>query len=436
MVQAVVHCSRAIGAGSDVNCVGLARILTVVAVVLLAFVSERAKAAGQQPDFAAFLRGLWPEAQQLGVSRATFDRELSGVVPDYKLPDLVLPGRTSATSGGQAEFTKTPLEYLNVSYLAKLAEQGRVLKLQHAAALAQIERELGVDRHIVLAIWGRETAYGNYKLPHDAITVLATQAYAGRRKEQFRTELLYGLKMLEDKVVPRAAFKSSWAGAVGLTQFLPSEYFTLAYDLDKDGRKDIWTSVPDALASAANQLKQKGWVSGQPWGFEVRLPSGPSCLYEGIPNTRKVSDWVKLGVVRSGGRTIPKALENQDAFVLTPGGAFGPAFLVFENFMVLKRYNFADLYAVFVGHLADRMAGGPDFVAPWTTPKMLTTRELEEIQQRLKDKGLPIEKIDGKAGMNTRNLIGQYQKTNTLQIDCWPSAPLLQHVRSGAGAAR
>jgi lytic murein transglycosylase len=389
-------------------------------------------ASSAPSPFTAFLHSLWPEAQTLGVSRATFDRELAGLAPDLKLPDLVLPGRNEGSGGGQAEFTKTPLEYLNPSYLVKLAEQGRQLKVQHAAALAQIERELGVDRHIVLAIWGRETAYGNYKLPHDAITVLATQAYTGRRKDTFRKELLFGLKMLDDKVITRAGFRSSWAGAVGLTQFLPSEYFTLAYDLDKDGRKDIWTSVPDALASAANQLKNKGWVAGQPWGFEVRLPPGPSCLYEGIPNTRKVAEWSKLGVQRTGGRSTPKDLEATDAFILTPGGSFGPAFLVFENFMVLKRYNFADLYAVFVGHLADRMAGGPDFVTPWTTPKMLTTRNLEEIQERLKATGLPIEKIDGKAGMNTRNLIGQYQQTNKLSVDCWPSEPLLRHVRGAA----
>jgi lytic murein transglycosylase len=398
-------------------------------VMFCTIASVGAVRAAPPSEFSQFLQSLWPEAQTLGVSRATFDRELSGLSPDLKLPDLVRPGRVGTSGGGQAEFTKTPLEYLNPSYLAKLAEQGRTLKIQHAAALAQIEQELGVDRHIVLAIWGRETSYGNYKLPHDAISVLATQAYTGRRKDVFRRELLFGLKMLDERVITRAQFRSSWAGAVGLTQFLPSEYFTLAYDLDKDGKRDIWGSVPDALASAANQLKQKGWISGQPWGFEVKLPGGPSCLYEGIPNTRKVADWLRLGVQRAGGRAIPKDLEATDAFILTPGGSYGPAFMVFENFMVLKRYNFADLYAVFVGHLADRMAAGPDFVAPWTTPKMLATSELEDIQARLKAAGWPIEKVDGKAGMNTRNLIGQYQKVASLPVDCWPSEPLLRHVR-------
>jgi lytic murein transglycosylase len=409
----------------------LARLAGVLALLVSCVVCSAANAAEVQPSFPAFLQSLWPEAQALGISRAGFDRELKDLKPDLKLPDLILPGQKRESAGGQAEFTKTPLEYLNVSYLNNLAAQGRQLKTLHANGLAQIERELGVDRHIVLAIWGRETAYGNYKLPHDALQVLATQAYLGRRKAEFRKEFLYGLKLLDDRVVTRAAFRSSWAGAVGLTQFLPSEYYTLAYDLDKDGRKDIWTSVPDALASAANQLKQKGWVSGQPWGFEVRLPTGPSCLYEGIPNTKKVADWIKLGVVRAGARGIPKELEATDAFILTPGGAYGPAFLVFENFLVLKRYNFADLYAVFVGQLADKMSGGPEFEAAWTTPKMLTTRELEEIQQRLKAKGLAIEKIDGKAGMNTRNLIGQYQKSSKLTVDCWPSETVLRHVRSG-----
>ncbi len=384
------------------------------------------------PAFRAFVQDLRGDAKALGVTDTTFDRTFAGIAPDRSLPDLILPGQTRPSGAGQAEFTKTPLEYLNLGSLNTLAAQGRQLAVQHAATLTRIEQELKVNRHTLLAIWGRETAYGQYKLPHHVIRVLATQAHLGRRKELFRKELLMALKMVEDGVLNPATMKASWAGAIGLTQFMPSEYYDLAVDLDKDGRKDIWTSVPDALASAANQLKAKGWTDGQPWGYEVRMPAGAGCLYEGQPQARPTADWLTLGVARIDGKSIDQTRLKEPAFILAPGGAYGPTFLVFQNFMVLKAYNFADLYAVFVGHLADRIAGGGDFVARWTTPKMLTTRELEEIQERLKGRGYNIEKIDGKAGMNTRNMIGQYQQASGLPVDCWPAAPLLAHLRRPA----
>lgn len=404
----------------------------VSACALLAFMLAGAPTvhAAQDPAFRAFLNGLKPEARARGVSEATFERWLGGLEPDRTLPDLILPGQTRA-QGKQAEFTKTPLEYLDLPMLERLAGQGKRLAQQHAATLAQIEKEIGVDRHVLLAIWGRETAFGTYRLPHNMLRVLATQAYLGRRKETFRSELLIALKLIQDgQLDPNT--RASWAGAVGLTQFLPSEFETLAIDMDRDGKKDIWNSIPDALASAANQLKAKGWIGGQPWGYEVKLPQGGTCLYEGQPNARPARDWIAAGVVRSDGRKVPDKLLDAPAFILTPGGAYGPVFLVFENFMVLKRYNFADLYAVFVGHLADRMGGGGNFATAWTTPKIISTKEIEEIQERLKARGLPIEKIDGKAGMNTRNLIGQYQKGSGIAIDCWPGADVLSHLRRQA----
>jgi hypothetical protein len=217
---------------------------------------------------------------------------------------------------------------------------------------------------------------------------------------------------------------------------MPSEYYTLAYDLDGDGRKDIWGSVPDALASAANQLKGRGWVAGQTWGYEVRLPAGTSCLLEGPPNARKVGDWVKLGVVRVGNRAFPAEALDQEAFILTPGGAHGPAFLALENYMVIKRYNMSDLYALFVGNLADRIGGGGDFHARWGNVRQLSARGIEEIQRRLGERGYAIAKIDGKAGMNTRALIGAYQRKSGLKVDCWPSEALLLSLRGGSGGKR
>ena len=218
-----------------------------------------------------------------------------------------------------------------------------------------------MQRQFVLAIWGRETAFGAHKSSYYVVKALATQAYLGRRKDMFRTELLYALKMLQDGVRTRETMTGSWAGAMGLTQFMPSEYYTVAYDLDGDGRKDIWGSVPDALGSAANQLRAKGWVPNQTWGYEVRLPKDISCLQEGPDNAKPLGEWVKLGVVRAGG-DFPAAALDQQAFVLTPAGAYGPAFLALENFLVIKRYNMSDLYALFVGNLGDRIAGGGAFV--------------------------------------------------------------------------
>ena len=387
-------------------------------------------AASAQTRFQTFVDNLWPEARAQGVSRATFDAAFKGVQPNLALPDLVLPGKTERDVKGQAEFTKTPAEYIDRAYLARLATDGKALAATHRATLDRIEREIGIPRQYVLAIWGRETAYGRHKATHYAIQALATQAHLGRRKEMFRGELIYALKLLQDGIRTRENLKSSWGGAMGLTQFMPSYYYQLAYDLDGDGRKDIWNSVPDALASTANQLRDKGWVAKLPWAYEVRLPPQVSCQLEGPPQARPVRDWVKLGVKRARNEPFPQHVLDAEAFVLTPAGANGPVFLAFENFMVTKRYNMSDSYAVFVGNLADRIAGGGDFETPWSNVVQMPAHGIAEMQERLKAAGYPISKIDGKAGMNTRALIGAYQHAQGLKTDCWPSEATLKHLRA------
>ena len=406
------------------------RVCLLYAIALLsAMLLGPGRPSAQAPGaFPRFLEALWPEAQAMGVSRAIFDMALSGVEPDLTLPDLVLPGKEPK---GQAEFTKTPAQYINATYLTKLADQAKALQAQHGKWLEKIERELGVQRQFVLAIWGRETAFGQHRSSHYAVKVLATQAYLGRRKDLFRNELLYALKMLQDGLRTRATMTSSWAGAMGLPQFMPSEFYSVAYDLDGDGRADLWTSVADALGSAANQLRAKGWVANQSWGFEVRLPKSIACLLEGPENAKPVSEWVKLGVARIGGDFPPRSLDQQ-AFVLAPAGAHGPTFLALENFLVIKRYNMSDLYALFVGNLGDRIAGGGSFATPWSDVRQLSAKGIEEIQEKLQALGHAIAKVDGKAGMNTRSLIGAYQKANGLKIDCWPTEALLKHIRGKA----
>jgi lytic murein transglycosylase len=376
----------------------------------------------------AWLAALWPDAQAAGVSRATFDAGLKGFSPILTLPDLDVPGRPSNDARGQAEFTRAPSEYLDRTYLTRLAAQGKELAAKYKPALEKIESDLGVDRYSVLAIWGRETAYGNHKDPYDAVTALATEAYLGRRKDLFRTELIAALKMLEVGV-PRSLMRSSWAGAMGLTQFMPTEYFKHAHDLDGDGKTDIWGSVPDALASAASQLKGKGWVAGETWGYEVRLGAGADCAYEGPTQERPISEWAKLGIVRANGRPWADRELALSAYLMSPAGGYGPSFLVLENYKVIRRYNTSDLYAVFIGNLADRIAGGGDFKTPWGGTGPQKTSNIEEIQERLRTLGYDVEKIDGKVGSNTRKVIGLYERASKLKVDCWPSDAVLDHIR-------
>jgi lytic murein transglycosylase len=381
--------------------------------------------------FQTWLQSLWLEAQNIGVSRATFDIATRGLEPDLSLPDLIIPGKPQAPQG-QAEFVRTPAEYMSQATLMRLAAQGQKLSEQHHTTLAAIEKNFGVPGHVILAIWARETAYGDYKLPHNAIRVLATQAYLGRRKENFRNEFLLALKMIEEKQVKLADMRSSWAGAMGLTQFLPSDFYKYAVDFDGDGRRDIWTSVPDALASSARQLLDKGWQRGRGWGLEVRAPKNVNCTIA-EPDTRMiVGEWIKRGFAPAAGRA-PSANElAEEASLFLPAGLYGPAFLTLKNFYVLKAYNFSDLYALFVGHLADRIAGRRAFEASWDKVMQLGGSDLEVMQTRLTTDGFYRDKIDGKAGQKTRSALGAYQKANGLKVDCWPSQAVIDHMRGKA----
>ncbi len=378
--------------------------------------------------FNAFLESLWPRAQQIGVSRKVFDAGLRGLEPDLTLPDLDIPGRPASPPPGQAEFVQTPGQYLRESSFDRLAARGRELSVQHRATLARIEKGFGVPGNVVLAIWARETDYGSYKLPYDALRVLATQAYFGKRAALFQAEFLYALKMIQDGT-PRADMRSSWGGALGMTQFLPSEFYKLGVDFDGDGRADIFRSVPDALASAAKQLQSKGWRSGERWAYEVRAPQSADCSI-GTPDvTMPIGEWLKRGFTPAKGRKLsPKELSLR-ASLLQPEGNYGPSFLTPKNYFVIKEYNFSDLYVLFVGHLSDRIAGAGPFETAWSKSDQLKTKDVEAMQQRLIELGIYKDKIDGKAGMLTRAALGQYQKANGLKVDCWPTAAVLSHMR-------
>ena len=295
--------------------------MALVCGALLASLCGHAAIPAERQSFAAWLAKFRLDALRFGISGRVFDRTMAGVKPNYKLPDLALK-QAARKRRGQAEFVRPPQAYLNTKTLARLAAQGRAMAERHRIALKKVERQIGIAPHVVLAIWGRETAFGGYRLPHNAVRVLATQAYIGNRRRVFRRELLYALKMIDDGIATKAQLKSSWAGAIGLTQFMPSEYQDLAYDLDRDGRKDLW-SPGDALASAANQLRRKGWEVGKTWGFEVRLPPPVTCAMDGPHDARTIAEWTTLGVRRTRRRTFPSGYAEEVAFLFTPGGGMG-----------------------------------------------------------------------------------------------------------------
>jgi lytic murein transglycosylase len=381
--------------------------------------------------FTQFIASLWPEAQAAGVSRATFDNETRGLEPDYKLPDLILPGRPATGAPSQAEFVQVPSDYIKEASIARLAEEGQRLMQKYRAALTGIEARFGVPATIVLAIWGRETDYGHYTLPYDAVRVLATQAYVGRRKDQYRNEFVLALKLLGEGVVTRKELRASWGGAVGLTQFLPSEYYKHGVDFDGDGRVDLWHSVPDALASAAAQLADKGWQPHLRWAYEVQAPANADCT-QGVPEvTKPIGQWLREGFVPVRGQRLSAEEQAQPASLLQPEGIAGPAFLTTKNYFVIKEYNFSDLYVLYVGHLSDRMTSPQPFATPWSASTQLRSADVEAMQRQLTRLGLYKDKLDGKAGMLTRAALGAYQKSTGLKVDCWPSATVL-HAMSSA----
>jgi lytic murein transglycosylase len=404
--------------------------LPMLAAVLLFMLGSTANAAG--PSFAQFIASLWPEAQKEGISRATFERETRGLEPDYKLPDLILPGRPATGAPSQAEFVQVPADYMKEASIARLAGEGQRLMQKYRPALNAIEQRFGVPATVVLAIWGRETDYGRYTLPYDLLRVLATQAYVGRRKEQYRTEFILALKILGEGNVTRKDMRSSWAGATGLTQFLPSEFYKHGVDFDGDGRVDIWHSVSDALASAAQQLVNKGWQPGVRWAYEVRAPANVDCT-QGVPEvTKPIGDWLRAGFVPVRGQKLSAVEQAEPASLLQPEGIYGPAFLATKNYFVIKEYNFSDLYVLFVGHLSDRMTSPQPFATPWSAASQLRTRDVETMQRHLTRIGLYTDKLDGKAGMKTRAALGAYQKSAGLKVDCWPSEAVLRAM----GAAK
>lgn len=398
---------------------------------VLAAVPAGADSASIEKGFRAFLETeIWPEARGKGVPRATFEAAFREVRPNLKLPDLVLPG-TEATveeRTSQAEFGN-PASYFNEKKISHLAARGRTLLAANKAVLARIEARTGVPGPIVVAIWGRESGFGTAKLAYNAFEVLATKAYLSRRKEMFRTELLAALAIVSDGHLTVSDMRSSWAGALGQPQFMPTKFLELAADFDGDGRRDIWRSTPDTLASIANFLQKAGWVKGRTWGFEAAVPEAVSCVEEGPDKGRPVAGFVGEGVTRISGRPFPEHETRRVAHLLMPAGRLGPAFVATPNFYTLKVYNNSDLYALFIGNVADRLSGGGAFKSPWRPADAMTRGDVSRMQEKLAARGYDVGGTDGLAGFKTRRSIGAFEAKAGLRQTCWPSKALAEALR-------
>ena len=369
---------------------------------------------------------IWPRAREDGVSRGVFEAAFSGVTLDWDLPDLVPPGMsgTAPRRQRQAEFA-SPGAYFRRGTVEGAASVGRQMAARHAGALSRVERATGVPGHIILAIWGRESAYGRAAIPHDAFRVLGTKGFMDRRADYFTAELLAALRIAQAGHVAPRAMKSSWAGALGQPQFMPSSFLTHAADGDGDGRADIWRSEADTIASIGTYLARHGWVAGRDWGFEVRVPASVSCALEGPDQGHAIRDWAAMGITRVSGRPFPDHEARAEGFLLMPAGRHGPAFIVTPNFYVLKDYNMSDLYALFVGHVGDRIAyGSGDFAGRWGAVGGLMRSDVAAMQRALEAMGHDVGGADGLAGYKTRRSIGRWQEATGQAATCFPDGAM------------
>lgn len=392
----------------------------LAALTLTAAMLPTAARAQSSAEFRAFVEGLWPQAQARRVSRSTFDTAFRGIEPDPEVLEL---------SRKQPEFKQTIGEYVEKRTSETRVANGRAKLEEWGAVLGAIENFYGVDRYVVVAVWGMETNYGGFMGGHNVVRALATLACCSHRKAYFRAELLNALDVLQQGHVAPDKMLGSWAGAMGHTQFMPSSFKRFAADGTADGRRDIWTTIPDALASTANYLKENNWRAGQTWGYEVILGEGFDFKRNGRGTRRTLGDWAKLGVTRANQQPFPRP--DDVGTLLLPAGAAGPAFLVLPNFSVIKRYNNADSYALAVGHLADRIRGAGPFVAPWpVAPGALSRTEREELQRLLAGHGYDVGEPDGDIGTKTRIAIRAFQQANGLSTDGDADKTLLVRLRS------
>ncbi|MEE7459289.1 lytic transglycosylase [Methylorubrum populi] len=390
---------------------GLAGLVLALAA---AFPAALGPARAQDADFSGFVDGLRSDAKSRGISQATFEAAFAGMGgPD---PEVI------ARTRRQGEFSRPVWDYLVGAVSNARIARGQAQGKRLAATLAAIEAKTGVPRAVVLAFWGVESDFGASAGALPTIRSLASLAYARHRGTLFRDELWAALQILENGDIEPARMVGSWAGAMGQVQFLPSVYLREAVDFDGDGRRDIWRSEADSLASIAHYLRSLGWRPGLSWGYEVSLPKDFDLTrYRG-----PISGFAARGLRRTDGRPLPA---NGEASLFLPGGLGSPVFLITDNFEVIRGYNTSDSYALAVGHLADRLAGGPALAAPWPSgAARLDGPGLKRLQAGLAAKGLYAGEQDGRAGPKLREAVRQYQIREGLPADGYARPALLERV--------
>ncbi|MGR1581994.1 lytic murein transglycosylase [Thalassobius sp. S69A] len=381
--------------------------------------ADQPRVSTSNAGFQRWIKRFRGRANAAGITNRTLDRAFQGV--RYNT-DVIQRDRN------QSEFTKTLWEYLDSAASDTRVSNGKKALREQGRTLRAIEAKYGVDKEVVAAVWGLESAYGTYRGKTDIIEALATLAYDGRRGKFFEAQLIAALKILQSGDVAPRNMTGSWAGAMGHTQFIPTSYLAFAVDFTGDGKRDIWSDNPaDALASTAAYLKRHGWVTGQPWGVEVKLPRNFNYALANRKIKKMPSEWARLGVTDMNGRAVRN---HGQASLLLPAGSQGAAFLIFKNFSVIERYNTADAYVIGVGHLSDRLKGGPKIQAKWPRgDRALTFAERKELQRRLTAKGFSTQGVDGKIGPLTIDAVRGYQRAQGMTPDGYPSLSLLKKLR-------
>jgi membrane-bound lytic murein transglycosylase B len=394
------------------------------ALLSLAFGLAAAMPIDAQADagFKAWIANFSDTAAKSGITRETYQRAFAGISePDRDVLEK---------AAYQPEFKSRIWDYLDSRVNPYTVKIGREMAAKHGSTLNALERHFGVDKHILLAIWSMESNYGaaleNPDRLHHVPQALATLAWGDPKRAKFaRTQLIAALKILQAGDITPKQLTGSWAGAMGHTQFIPTSYLLYSIDADGNGKRDIWHSVPDALATAANLLKKNGWQSGKTWGYEAVLPAG-AAKYEG--QTKTLAQWASLGFVRPNGKGFPRGNERAELKLL--GGSSGPAFLMLKNFFVIKRYNAADSYALGVGLLADEIAGHGGVQQRWPRPDgTLDVKEKFELQSRMKALGYYDGEVDGNFGSGSKAAISVIQKRLGMQQSGEPSQKLLEALR-------
>jgi membrane-bound lytic murein transglycosylase B len=385
----------------------------VAAFIMVVWAASHA-VAGQQEAFSKFLDTLRPQAKAAGISQTTFDKVFKGITPDP---------RVIALTKQQSEFVRPIWSYIDGALGASRLERGRQAAKQWSTTLSTIESRYGVPRGILLGIWGMETNFGGGTGSMSVIRSLATLAFLKYRDDFFRNELISALRILEEDHIDASDMRGSWAGAMGQTQFMPSSFLKYAVDGDGDGRRDIWTSVPDALASTAHYLVEKGWQPGKSWGFEVTAPQG----YDFKRDRMSLNEWAALGFERADGNAMVKSGE---AWLFAPGGAKGPLFLLTSNYDAIKEYNMSDAYALAVAHLGDRLLGADAIQGAWPRQETpLSKPQRVEAQKKLLSLKFYSGKTDGKFGSKTRLAVRQFQLSRGLVADGYLNGNVFQALR-------